>query len=94
MTAGREEKYRLFMFFAKAGRALWIVILTIILIIAVVYGVFLNAFHSQGWAILLCVVLFGGIVFLSAADVRDAKMRYDETRRRRVVRASSRKGRV
>jgi len=72
-----KVEYRLAMLVGKSARAIWIVVLTIILIVTVMYGVVLNAFDSQPVAIFVSIFILAGITFLSMTEIKDEKRRYD-----------------
>lgn len=86
-------EYRAAMLIGKSARAIWVVVLTIILIVTVMYGVVLNAFDSQPVAILVSIILLSVITFLSMSDIRDEKRKFDSVKNGSpsVSRASSRK---
>ena len=86
--------YKLAWFIGKSFRSLWIVFLTIVLVITVIYGIVLNAFDSQGIAVGLCALLLGLITFFSMIDIREEKDKFSNSNKKngyKVFRASSRK---
>lgn len=90
----RSFGYRLFLLMGKSIRSVWVVFLTIILIVTVFYGIVLNAFDSQGVAILVCIGLLGLITFLSMVDIREERVKFSKVNGSsgsKVYRASSRK---
>lgn len=84
--------YRFAWFVGKSFRSLWIVFLTIVLVITVLYGIVLNTFDSQGIAVALCALLLGLITFFSMVDIREEKDKFSNANKksgRKVSRASS-----